>query len=121
MAGDPHHSARVELPPRLAMLVGLDASDPANWPDVVRRLLDDLHRPAWAAPVPPPCPYPGMTPFRESDSGHFYGRETEVAEMVERLRLTRSWRHRTIGERQVIAGLCWFDPDAARQSTFWAG
>jgi tetratricopeptide (TPR) repeat protein len=79
---------RVELPPRLAMLVGLDASDPANWPDVVRRLLDDLHRPASAAPVPPPCPYPGMTPFRESDSGHFYGRETEVTEMVERLRLS---------------------------------
>jgi hypothetical protein len=42
---------RVELPPRLAMLVGLDASDPANWPDVVRRLLDDLHRPASAAPA----------------------------------------------------------------------
>jgi hypothetical protein len=65
----------VELPPRLAFLVALDATDPQNWPNAVARLCSTLHA---ALPVPaarPQCPYPGMRAFREQDATHFYGRE----------------------------------------------
>lgn len=75
----------VALPARLGMLVSLDASDPASWPQIVVRLLGDLQRPAPGVPPPPPCPYPGMAPFTEADSDRFYGRETEVQELVARL------------------------------------
>jgi WD40 repeat protein len=76
------------LPPRLAMLVALDASRPESWSTAVERLCASVNR-----PVPPatqlPCPYPGMLPFREADAARFFGRDAEVAEMVERLRLHR--------------------------------
>src|SRR5262249_5579452 len=39
-------------------------------------------------PAPlPACPYPGMVPFDEADSERFFGREQEVQELIERLRL----------------------------------
>ena len=77
----------VELPPRLALLTALDATDPADWPRAVARLCAELQR---AAPGPAPrpaCPYPGMVPFGEEDSERFFGREREARELVERLRL----------------------------------
>jgi hypothetical protein len=76
----------VELPMRLALLVSLDATDPKTWPDVVERLTAHL---GYNAPAPspvPPCPYPGMAPFAEQNSAHFYGREQESAEICLRLR-----------------------------------
>lgn len=76
----------VELPPRLAFLVALDATDPQNWTDAVTRLCSTLHA---ALPVPatrPQCPYPGMRAFREQDATHFYGREAEIEELLQRLR-----------------------------------
>ena len=42
---------------------------------------------ALPTPVKPPCPYPGMVPFKEGDSALFFGRETEVQEMIQRLRV----------------------------------
>ena len=33
------------------------------------------------------CPYPGMTPFAEGDQGRFFGRDNEIAEALQRLRL----------------------------------
>ena len=78
---------RLALPPRLSMLVSLDATDPASWSDVIGRLVADLQRPVLSAPPPPPCPYPGMVSFTEADSVRFYGREAEVQELVARLRL----------------------------------
>ena len=36
--------------------------------------------------IRPPCPYPGMVPFTEEQSHLFFGRESEVDEMVARLR-----------------------------------
>src|SRR4051812_511674 len=33
----------------------------------------------------PPCPYPGLRPFRPEDSRFFYGRETEIAHLMLRL------------------------------------
>lgn len=35
----------------------------------------------------PDCPYPGMVPFREEDRAHFFGRDKEIAEAVQLLRL----------------------------------
>ncbi len=76
------------LPPRLAMLVALDATDPVQWGGAVDRLCAAIGRPL-PATTPPPCPYPGMLPFREADAAGFFGRDAEVAEMVDRLRLHR--------------------------------
>ncbi len=77
----------VELPTRLAMLTTLDATDPDEWDVAVARLLRTFEQPLPEAPPLPECPYPGMLPFAEADSALFYGREGEVQEMLERLRL----------------------------------
>jgi hypothetical protein len=76
-----------DLPPRLAVLTRLDATNPAEREAVVARLCVELQCPAPAVTPRPPCPYPGMVPFREADSDRFFGREDEVDDMVERLRL----------------------------------
>lgn len=39
--------------------------------------------------VAPPCPYPGMVPFGPADAPYFYGREVEIARMVQLLRRQR--------------------------------
>ena len=50
-------------------------------------LCAELQRPL-PGPAPlPDCPYPGMVPFDEADSARFFGREQEVQDLVERLRL----------------------------------
>ncbi len=38
---------------------------------------------------PPPCPYPGMVPFRAEDTRFFYGREGEIQQMLDHLRHQR--------------------------------
>ncbi|MDQ4097421.1 MAG: toll/interleukin-1 receptor domain-containing protein, partial [Actinomycetota bacterium] len=77
----------VEVPPRLKLMVGLDAIDPEDWADVVERLCQELRRPPPAPVAAPPCPYPGMTPFTEAESDHFFGRSYEVDEVLQQLRL----------------------------------
>lgn len=77
----------VELPPRMAMLQSLDATSSDRWDDVVERLCQELQRPVPGAPPRPPCPYPGMVPFSEADSRRFFGRDAEIKDMLERLRL----------------------------------
>lgn len=79
--------APVELPPRLAMLVALDATDVESWPDVVARLCQFIHSGPPTPVAKPPCPYPGMRAFRQEDATHFYGREAEVDDLVQRLRV----------------------------------
>ncbi len=76
----------VELPPRLAILVSLDATDPQNWADAIDRLCNTLQAGPPAPAAKPLCPYPGMRAFREQETSHFYGREAEVEELVQRLR-----------------------------------
>lgn len=78
-----------ELPTRLAMLNLLDATDPDEWEVAIARLLRAFEQPLPAAPSMPDCPYPGMVPFSEADSARFFGREAEIQEMLERLRLYR--------------------------------
>ena len=79
------HSAT--LPPRLALLTRLDATDPASHPDVIARLCKALEHPVPGPAPRPACPYPGMRPFREEDSGRFFGRQQEVGDLLQRLRL----------------------------------
>lgn len=75
------------LPPRLATLNALDATDPEGWEGILARLLAELQRPVPQALPKPPCPYPGMAPFAEADNARFYGRDREIAELLQRLRL----------------------------------
>lgn len=76
----------VDLPPRLRMLAGLDATDAEQWPAVNARLLDELQRPVPGPPPQPACPYPGMEPFSEADSARFYGRDVEIQGLLNDLR-----------------------------------
>jgi WD40 repeat protein len=75
------------LPPRLAMLERLDATDPASWEQVVARLCKEAQRPAPAPAPRPVCPFPGMVPFTEADSSRFFGRDVLVDDLLQRLRL----------------------------------
>ena len=77
------------LPPRLAMLKGLDATDPVGWEAVIHRLCTELRRPVPGPASKPPCPYPGMVPFRAKDARFFYGREDEIEQMLQHLRHQR--------------------------------
>jgi len=77
----------VELPPRLALLTTLDATDPADWSQAIARLCAELQHPVPGPAPRPACPYPGMVPFGEEDSERFFGREREARELLERLRL----------------------------------
>jgi WD40 repeat protein len=77
----------VSLPTRLALLVALDASDPARQEAVLARLCAEAQRPAPIAAPVLMCPYPGMVPFGEADSARFFGRTDEIADVLQRLRL----------------------------------
>ncbi len=77
----------VQPPSRLAMLEGLDATNPDRWSEVIERLCAELQRPVPGPPPKPACPYPGMVPFSEADSHRFFGRDREVKEALEMLRL----------------------------------
>ncbi len=77
----------VQLPPRIAGLVKLVGADPDAWEKSIERLCQTLQKPVPALPPKPACPYPGMRPFDEADSARFFGRDRQVREMIERLRL----------------------------------
>ncbi len=76
----------VKLPPRLALLVPLDATEPALWPEAVERLCASVQKAPPAQALRLACPYPGMRAFREQEASHFYGREAETDELLQRLR-----------------------------------
>ncbi|MEZ4364272.1 MAG: AAA family ATPase [Kofleriaceae bacterium] len=74
-----------ELPVHLQACVSLDFRDAAAWDEELERLQRHLAQP----PAPPQvlaCPYPGMRPYQASDAPYFFGREREIAELLERLR-----------------------------------
>lgn len=77
----------VKLPLRLNSLKRLNAINPTEWEEATRHLCADLKRPVPTSSPKPPCPYPGMVSFREDNSDCFFGRDAEVKELVERLRL----------------------------------
>ncbi|MBP7963676.1 MAG: TIR domain-containing protein [Caldilineaceae bacterium] len=75
------------LPPRLSQLVALDATDVDDWQEAVERLCESLNYPIPGPPPLPDCPYPGMLPFSMEQSDRFYGRDQEIEEILQRLRL----------------------------------
>jgi len=75
------------LPPRLSQLVALDATDIDDWEEAVERLCESLNYPIPGPPPLPDCPYPGMLPFSMEQSDQFYGRDQEIEEILQRLRL----------------------------------
>jgi ABC-type multidrug transport system fused ATPase/permease subunit len=81
----------VTLPPRLGILVPLDASTPDLAEEAVARLCAELQKPLPGPAPRPACPYPGMRAFREQESKFFYGRSREIESLLQSLR-----RHRFI-------------------------
>jgi len=77
----------VPLPPRLSMLVGLRATNETEQESAIAQLCADLKRPLPAPAPAPDCPYPGMKPFDSGDQDRFFGRDQEIEELLERLRL----------------------------------
>ena len=77
----------VELPLRLRIFESLDTTDQASWPDALTRLCKELKVDAPQEPTRPRCPYPGMRPFDRNSEFPFYGRQEEVGEIIEQLRL----------------------------------
>jgi hypothetical protein len=77
----------VPLPPRLGMLVGLKATTKEEQDSAIAQLCADLKRPIPSPEKPPDCPYPGMKPFGLSDCNRFFGRDQEIENLLERLRL----------------------------------
>jgi len=76
-----------KLPLSLGMLAHLDATDEDDWESSLRKLLDQLDLPVPRQLERPECPYPGMTPYTKDDSRSFHGRDAEIEEVQQRLRL----------------------------------
>ena len=77
---------REKIPDLLRALEGLDATDPADWLDVTNRLCRTFDQPILPAETIPPCPYPGMERFDKAQSAYFFGRTSEIADAIGKLR-----------------------------------
>ncbi len=75
-----------ELPLHIDFRVRLDCTEQANWERETARLRDLLKQPK-PQPEIITCPYPGMIPFGEKDSALYFGRESDVEQLVQQLRL----------------------------------
>jgi WD40 repeat protein len=64
-------------------------ADPHGAEDLVRVLRGAEVGPGLVAAATEVCPYRGLEAFREEDAALFFGREEDVARLVERLRTTR--------------------------------
>ena len=82
----PLEKEKSKLPLDIKFRVSLDCTDQGNWKAEAAKLRKLLNQPE---PVPShvDCPYPGMEAFGEIDSSRFFGRDREVQELMERLRL----------------------------------
>jgi len=54
--------------------------------ELVEKLLEKLGREFQPKPFSGKCPYPGLEAFRESDANFFFGRETQISGLLERVR-----------------------------------
>ena len=82
--------ADVKLPDRLAQLVALDATDPAEHPAVIAKLLEHLNK---SVPdrIPLPdveCPYRGLEVFTKEHAHLYFGRDDMVRRLVDKLKET---------------------------------
>ncbi|MFM6451897.1 MAG: TIR domain-containing protein, partial [Planktothrix sp.] len=76
-----------ELPLRLKILECLDATDATKQQKVIQRICKDFQKPVPTLTTIPDCPYPGMVPFKPEDSDRFFGRQREVNDLIQQLRL----------------------------------
>jgi len=77
---------RHEIPLRLDFLVRLDCTSRSRWEGEAARLRELLHRDP-PGPERLPCPYPGLRPFGQQESGVFFGRTRETEHICRLLRL----------------------------------
>jgi formylglycine-generating enzyme required for sulfatase activity len=78
-----------ELPLDLQFRVPLDYTRESGWEAETARLRQLLGRSAPEA-EDVPCPYPGLTPYTEQDARLFYGRNSEIRELLRRIPHVRS-------------------------------
>jgi formylglycine-generating enzyme required for sulfatase activity len=75
-----------KLPLDLAFRVPLDYTREPDWERETARLRAELGR---REPEPlteqVPCPYPGLIPYTEAHAGLFFGRDTEIRELLRRV------------------------------------
>jgi WD40 repeat protein len=76
-----------ELPMRLKMLECLDATDGTKQQKAIQRICENFQKPVPTLVEIPDCPYPGMVPFKQEDSDRFFGRQREVNDLIQHLRL----------------------------------
>ncbi|NEP13824.1 MAG: NACHT domain-containing protein [Symploca sp. SIO2C1] len=76
----------IKLPHSFDTLVPLQATDEKESKIAVKRLCAQLKYPIPALLSKPECPYPGMKPFPEAKSSHFFGRNQEIEQLIQRLR-----------------------------------
>jgi WD40 repeat protein len=69
----------------LKYLVPLEFQDRADWDLQVARLRQLLGR-RISTEVHIECPYPGIAPFQQRQSGHFFGRDRVIREVVQRMK-----------------------------------
>jgi energy-coupling factor transporter ATP-binding protein EcfA2 len=79
----------VELPLQISFRVALDFTAQASWQSEIMRLCKLLKSPPQPSEQFIPCPYPGMVPFKQDESQHFYGRDDEIGKMIELLQQHR--------------------------------
>jgi hypothetical protein len=79
---------RFDLPPQITFRVALDYTVEANWQRETERLRELLKSPPSSEQFIA-CPYPGMLPFAETDAPRFYGRDDEIARLIDLLQQHR--------------------------------
>jgi len=79
-----------ELPPFLRLRSWLDLRAGLGGAEVVQQLIEAVHGIAPGVPMAvideSVCPYQGLRPFEEADSELFFGRDGDVAQLLEKLR-----------------------------------
>lgn len=75
-----------ELPLHIDFRVRLDFTEQEHWDAEAERLRGLLSRPD-PGQEQIDCPYPGMVPFSEANAHHLHGRDAEVRDAIECLRL----------------------------------
>ena len=73
----------VTMPPRLAILTGLDASDPANWQDVIERLCREFQRPYRR-------PFPGLNVLTQECERSKKAKVSSSSAAMQRLKSSRT-------------------------------
>jgi len=77
----------VNLPLSIDFRTRLDFTEEKNWESESQRLLQFLDTEESQSPDLVPCPYPGMISFKSENASVFFGRENEVLQVLNALRI----------------------------------